>query len=330
MAPHIIPLWVWRLLVALLLFGLYLLIRELIRCRRPPPSRSRPGRQSPKPCHHVRSPIYRRPDPMIYSQDYLMQQGLAVTWDNPDIWLEEGGFPVSSGNLKPDTEYEVVARIWNGSVDAPAAGLPVRFSYLDFGVGMQKIPLGLTHVDLPVKGAPGHPVQARIHWRTPAAPGHYCLQAELIWADDANPNNNLGQENTNVKALNSPNASFRFPVRNDAPETRHFRLEADFYRVPPPEPCSDRLPAKSNLPDEREYREHLSAALSRNNRALFPVPDDWRVEISPATFELAAGEQQSVQVHITAPERFSGSQPVNVSAFAGNTLAGGVTLIVHD
>ena len=35
----------------------------------------------------IRPDVYRRADPMIYSQFYLMEQGLAVTWDNPDAFV---------------------------------------------------------------------------------------------------------------------------------------------------------------------------------------------------------------------------------------------------
>jgi hypothetical protein len=35
-------------------------------------------------CQHVPAHIYKRPDPMIYSQQYLISKGLAVTWDNPE------------------------------------------------------------------------------------------------------------------------------------------------------------------------------------------------------------------------------------------------------
>ncbi len=82
-------------------------------------------------CVPIRHPNYHRPDPMIYSQFYLMKQGLAVTWDNPDIQLYQNGFTVPSHALQPDTEYELVARCWNLSYDAPVVGMPVRFTYLE-------------------------------------------------------------------------------------------------------------------------------------------------------------------------------------------------------
>src|ERR1035437_1506232 len=46
--------------------------------------RGRPLRCSAR-CAVIPPQIYKRADPMIYSQYYLMEQGLAVTWDNPDI-----------------------------------------------------------------------------------------------------------------------------------------------------------------------------------------------------------------------------------------------------
>src|SRR5215212_2059541 len=66
-------------------------------------------------CVPIDHPAYVRPDPLLYSQYYLSKLGLAVTWDNPDISLRQNGVTVSSSLLQPDTEYEVVARIWNAS-----------------------------------------------------------------------------------------------------------------------------------------------------------------------------------------------------------------------
>src|SRR5262249_12441333 len=114
-------------------------------------------RVSPQRCAPLSDPAYKRPDPLLYSQPYLMKQGLAVTWDNPDIELRRAGAPVPSYSLEPDTEYDVVARIWNNSTEAPVVGLPVIFSFLSFGVGTQRHAVGATTVDLGVKGGPNHP-----------------------------------------------------------------------------------------------------------------------------------------------------------------------------
>jgi hypothetical protein len=121
-------------------------------------------------CQHVPAHIYKRPDPMIYSQQYLMSKGLAVTWDNPDIHLELGGVPVDSHDLKPNTTYDVIARIWNNSLDAVVVNMPVEFSYLSFGIGTTKTHIETTAVDVGVKGAPGCPAFARVPWTTPTWP----------------------------------------------------------------------------------------------------------------------------------------------------------------
>ena len=108
--------------------------------------RGRPARCSPR-CAVIRPDVYKRADPLIYSQKYLMEQGLAVTWDNPDIQLFFNGSPVSSSDLQVDTEYDVVATVYNNSLDGPAVGLPVHFSFQSFGVGA--VSVSYTHLTLP-------------------------------------------------------------------------------------------------------------------------------------------------------------------------------------
>jgi hypothetical protein len=306
-----------------------LLRRRRRRDRFAPPRRHRPPRGGRRPPARQRIPstIYRRPDPMIYSQHYLMAQGVAVTWDNPDIRLEQNGTPVPSSALAPATDYEIVARVWNGSPDAPAVGLPVRVSYLEFGVGTVSHSIGERHVDLPVKGAVGLPVEARIPWTTPAAPGHYCLQVALLWPDDANPANNLGQENTDVKPLSSP-ARFLVPVRNDAALRRRLLLEVDAYR-PRPAPCPPEEEPGAPPPGPRERAERRRRARARHARGGHPVPEGWTVAVEPPGLTLAPGEGAEVQVEVTAPDRFSGRQAFNLNALAEDELVGGVTLIVE-
>ncbi|HEY3060656.1 MAG TPA: hypothetical protein VGL99_16985 [Chloroflexota bacterium] len=267
---------------------------------------------------------YRQPDPLIYSQAYLQAQGLAVTWHNPDIHIERASAPgvaVDSSALDPATHYVVVARIWNASTTAAAVDLPVKLSYLSFGIGTQRHDVGMTTVDLSVKGGSACPVFARLPWHTPPTPGHYCLQVELIWDDDANPGNNMGQHNTNVRPLNSPHAAFTFPVRNEAGDRRVLRLEADAYQIPPQEPCP---PPASAQEAERQRR----AQLARHQRAAWPIPAGWQVTVDPAQAALGAGEATEVTVDITAPDGFRGRQVVNVHAFDGQRIVGGVTLYV--
>lgn len=305
------------------------LLRNRGRDRFAPPDGEVDTSKRLQPVHQrVPAKLYRRPDPLIYCQTYLISQGVAVTWDNPDIHLERDHKSVSSHDLETGVDYEIVARVWNGSTRAPAVDLPVRFSYLQFGIGTVRNELGVGKVDdLPVKGAAGLPAFARMPWRTPTTPGHYCIQVELLWDDDANPANNLGQENTDVKALNSPRASFVVPVRNDAPARRLLRLEMDAYTMGEPAPCPPPGDDATDPLDEREERRRRSRA--RHARGAHPVPPGWTVALDSEELALSPGEQVDVNVEVIAPDGFEGRQTFNVNAFAGETLVGGVTLVAE-
>jgi hypothetical protein len=314
--------WLWVLLWSLLLLLLLVLLFVALARRGFPcilcdlfgPHKPQFGSDRAPPRRgsiRIPSDVYKRPDPLIYSQQFLMSQGLAVTWDNPDIWLEtvgpdgkRSGTTVPSHQLTASTDYFVIARIWNGSVEAPA-------------------------INLPVKGVSGCPAQASMKWRTPAVPGHYCLQVRLEWADDAEPGNNLGQENTDIKALNSPHAVFNFRVRNDGGMRRVMRLAPDFYHLGDRPRCKPDQPRAGNphlAPEEVARQRRI--ALAEHNRDRFPVPPGWTIKLLPEELVLAQGERGTVTVDITAPDAFSGRQAINVNAFVGDWLAGGVTLIV--
>lgn len=334
--------WVLLLLVALALLLLALGRRGVpcILCDLLGPHKPEFGSDRAPPRRgtvRIPSDVYKRPDPMIYSQSFLMSQGLAVTWDNPDIRIETvgpGGGPsgtvVPSHELTADTDYFIIARIWNGSVEAPAINLPVEFSFLSFGIGMISTPLGVTHVDLPVKGVAGSPAFAPMKWRTPATPGHYCLQIRLVWPDDAEPGNNVGQENTNVKALNSPQAAFMFPVRNDSGTRRALRLAADFYSLSGRPPCRQEEPRPGNPHlSPAEIARLRRTALTEHARSRFGIPEGWAVNLTPEQVVLEPGEAVNVIVDVTSPDPFLGRQAINVNAFAGDWMAGGVTLFVE-
>lgn len=318
-------LWLLALVIVLVWFAIRLCLRREQRKENRESSHDWKPRGNSVP---IPDDVYRRPDPCIYSQYYLISQGFGVTWDNPDIWLQLNGASVPSANLQPDTSYELVARVWNNSTEAPAVDLPVRFYYIDFGIGGLPKFIGTSKVDLPVKAATGHPAYAKIGWKTPPAPGHYCILVELIWPDDANMFNNLGQENTDVQQLNSPHASFTFPVRNDSRLARTLQLEADFYERPKAVPCpeeSARQPAFA--PEEIETRHQ--EALARHGREHFIVPGEWQIEIQQNQLRLKPGQQEDVTVNVTAPDGFSGRQAININAFDGENLVGGVTLYVE-
>lgn len=243
--------------------------------------------------------------------------------------------PSSSLNL--GTEYEIRARIWNNST--PAVGLDVDFFFHDFGIGTAPITIGSDTIILPVKGAPGHPAFARSTWTTPTTPGHYCIKVQLNWEDDANPKNNLGQENTNVGTATSP-AVFRLPVRNESTVGRTLRLVADAYVVPEPIACKDRPEKKKT---EREHPDYAlgagfipalereadwTLARLRHAAGAYPLPAGWTVHLEPDVLDLDAGETRYVEVAVTPTVGFVGEQAINVNALHGTDLAGGVTLLV--
>lgn len=272
-------------------------------------------------CASVDHPAFHRPDPVIYSQKYLMSLGLAVTWDNPDIALFKNGVQVSEGELQPNTVYEIRATVWNNSYDAPIVGLRVDFSFLTFGVTTLSTPIGSTVVDLGVKGGTQHPAIARMPWTTPPT-GHYCIVVEFQWVDDANPNNNVGQNNVDVVAATSP-AAFTFQLRNQEKEKRAYRMEADTYTLPELGECGDR---PTRRPDKVKKWKEVRAL---HDRSSHPVPANWSVGFAPPAVTLLPDEEVDVAVTITPPADFTGKQAFNVHAVLDNGVyAGGVTVYV--
>jgi hypothetical protein len=260
---------------------------------------------------------FKVPDPLIYSQSYLLGLGLAVTWDNPDIVLRKDNVDVSSHALEADTEYEIVARIWNNSLDAPVVDLPVKFSYLGFGIGTQSVPITApgkpVFVNLGVKGGPDHPAYAVVKWRTPPTPGHYCIQVKLDPVSDANVGNNLGQENTQVGAAKSP-AEFTFLLRNNTLRQAVVRLETDTYVLPDRPTCG---------PSGRATFDPRAHFVQRH-----PVPPGWFVDINPSSPVLEPDQELTVAVTITPPQGFVGVKNFNINAFTPWNCLGGVTLRV--
>ncbi len=276
-------------------------------------------------CVPINHPNFKRPDPLIYDQYYLMSLGLAVSWQNPDIEIFQGGVPVASTfELQPATTYTVRARIWNASTGGVCGDMPVIFSYLSFGVGTQSHPIGQTSVNLGVKGSASCPAFATMNWTTPAVPGHYCVQVSFAWPDDLNPFNNLGQENTQVVMAASPGV-FTFALRNADTARKAFRFAADVFAIMPPPLCSDpRVKARSGAQGGVP-----SVARSRNSRASNPLPAGWTIAFAPDAPTLDPGEQIDVTVTVTPPNGFTGDQPINVHTFSGSTLIGGVTVTLR-
>jgi hypothetical protein len=309
----------WFLALIRLIRRIWQVARALCKGR----GRPHPDIEDGPDCTVVDNPSFHRPDPCIYSQDYLMKLGLAVTWDNPDIILRRNGLPVPEGAVVPDTDHEIEATIWNNSYDAPAVGVSVAFSFLTFGVGAAETPIGTTFVNLGVKGGVNHPAKARMPWHTPVTPGHYCLKATLGWIDDFNPANNVGQNNLDVVAPQSP-ADFRFRLRNAGADPAEYRFETDVYTLTAPPACPTRITADQRGP----FSERLKRTLQRHGRGRFPVPPGWTITITPVQPSLLPGQEIDVDVRIDTPPGFTGRQAFNVNARTASGYAGGVTLVV--
>jgi hypothetical protein len=291
-----------------------------------------PGRLHKVPdqrCVPLKEPAYKRPDPMIYDQRYLMAQGLAVTWNNPDITLRRGGVTVGEDTLLPATDYEIVARIWNLSPDAPVIGLAIVVSYMSFGAGTVTHHIADTTVDLGVKGGPGCPAFATVKWRTPPSPGHYCLMVRIDCFDDANPNNNLGQNNVDVIAAHSP-AVGTFLLRNDDKVRHTYHFAVDAYTLGELPPCDARRPpAPGRQRGDRSEPGTLTHVPPAHAAGSHPVPAGWTVDVAPEQLVLAPGQEQTITATITPPDTFAGEQAINVNALdEQDRLEGGVTFLV--
>jgi hypothetical protein len=165
-------------------------------------------RKGGDPCVYVPERIINRPDPCIYSQFLLMQLELPVTWDNPDVAIFLDGVEQNAYDLRADTEYDIAVTVHNSSRDKVAQGTQVAVRWIEFGAGGQiRHPIASLEADVPTW--PGV-ATVTTKWRTPAAPGHYCLEVELSHLEDGNPANNRGWNNTQVKAAAS---EVRTPIR---------------------------------------------------------------------------------------------------------------------
>ncbi len=273
-------------------------------------------------CGQVDHPSFHRPDPLIYSQKYLLELGLAVTWDNPDIVVLKNGVVVPESSLLPNTEYEIDATIWNNSYDAPVVGMKVDIGFLSFGAGTTLTPIASTFVSVGVKGGANHPAHARVKWITPPA-GHYCIQVAFDCDGDMNPRNNLGQNNIDVVAAHSP-AVYVFSLRNLFKRPDRFKLEVDTYTLPAQPDCA--AAPDRTLTNDQRWEE----IKRRHQKAAFPIPAGWSVALSPDHAILQPDEAVDIAVTIEPPAAFIGQQPFNINAVSGaGRYAGGVTLIVE-
>jgi len=235
--PQEIAVALWRLVIIFLLL-LLLLLRALLELIKRLVGKRCEKRNEREKCGEIPPNVKRKPDPCLYDQFYLLSLGYAVTWDNPDIWITlPDGTPVNSYDLLADTDYLVNAQIHDASFD-PALATEVRCLYRPWSFNSpDRVPVELnpdgTERIVILHIPPWSQEIAQFHWHTPKTLGHFCLQVECYHPDDKNPNNNLGQENTQVVGGNAGQMIHAEALLFNRVETaRRIRIEADQYRIP--------------------------------------------------------------------------------------------------
>ena len=258
-------------------------------------------------CPPLPEQVVRRPDPCIYSQAYLQAQGLPVTWDNPDIWLAPAANPNAvepdSFHLKADTDYIVNARVHNAATDL-ALGVQVRMFFRHWSINapdfapVERDGLGnevVRHVDVDPMGA----TVTQFRWRTPVVPPgeqrHYCLQARLWHPMDVNPDNNVGQENTNVYAANPGHidpgelVEVEVPLHNTTRLAQRYRFEPSLYAIDPKPAHQLKLAVNRGVAQMK-----LSARIANLVPTLHPKPVDGGIPPAPPSPEPPTGSGDDV------------------------------------
>ncbi len=255
-----------------------------------------------------------RPDPYIYSQDWLKARGMSYTWDNPDIEIidDTNGSNVNRHDLIHGRSYTVHATIHNHSFTVPALDTLVLFSFKKFGInGVTVLDIDSDVIDVPNGGSE----VAKINW-TPQETGHFCLLVKIVHSHDANILNNLGQHNCDVS---SPDEDYvrRLYVKNNRKHAMNIKMVANSYRLP-------ESPMRAKTVEERNSKEYLRRLQAANAPGKFPVPESANLIMKPGEFRLEAGENMEVQIRIS--KGFHGQ--INIDAISTtNVLLGGITII---
>lgn len=280
-------------------------------------------RKGGDPCVYFPERIINRPDPCIYSQFLLMQLKQPVTWDNPDIALFKGGVEQYTYDLAVDTTYDVAITVHNSSAEKEAIGTKVAVRWIEFGAGGP----ARHPVDDLIADVGRYPATAVVKttWRTPATPGHYCIEVELTHPKDGNPANNLGWNNTQVLAAHSEvKTSIRIFNRHvGAPP---------HAGAPPRETLARGGGTPGNLVEidfdsyvfRDAYGDHADGDVM-----FAPRPSVWPARVEPRLFHFGPDETyRDVELIVDAPGGPGQPEPFNVTARQGGAPLGGVTVII--
>ncbi len=185
------------------------------------------------------------PDLSIYSQ-WDPDVPDPKMWDNPDIKLYQNpalgpnfwGPFIDSHLLNTNTDYGVEVRVYNKGC-SDANNVEVKLVWADYGAGNpppEEHSTGIevwdgstwttdnvAYINLP-SGAEG---KVYFKWKSGGTVGdHYCLIAKLAHPSDINPDNNKGQENTNVCGTKGGTTKeIHIPVGNPMDRPLHPQIE---------------------------------------------------------------------------------------------------------
>src|ERR1700694_495685 len=268
-------------------------------------------------CVYFPERVINRPDPCIYSQFLLMQLKQPVTWENPDVIISKGGAKQYTYDLTVDTQYDIAITVHNTSLEKEALGTKVAVRWIEFGAGA----LIRHHIEDLVANVGRYPATAVVTttWRTPATPGHYCIEVQLTHPNDGNPANNLGWNNTQVLAAHSEATT---PIRIF---NRHVgappREEQAVHRGPP-----------WNLVEIEfdSYEFHDAYGDHANGDVMFaPRPPTWPARVEPRMFHFAPDQTyRDVELIVDAPAGPGPPEKFKVTALQGGVPLGGVTVTV--
>lgn len=274
----------------------------------------------PRDCIRLPFEVTRYPDPCIYSQFFLMANNQPVTWDNPNVEIFLAGNSQDTYNLAVDTTYQVRVGIENASPFFDSIGTQVQVNMLTFGIG-QPTPTLIHSFSVDVPAATPFPgVPGTFDWKTPATSGHYCIQVLIHHANDINPANNEGWNNTNVKEVaTGEQFMLAIPIANPVELGRDKKQREGFMR----EFSAIRISIDSyELDPERIGADPPDVLLAQRETV-------WGAKVTPDAIQIEPGTAGTdLRFEVTVPnDAVAGTTAVfNVSARAGNRPIGGVTI----
>src|SRR5262245_45714583 len=178
-------------------------------------------------CARVPKEIVHDPDPSSYDQQLLLSTGVAPSFNNPDINT------VDLWPLAPISNLTATVR--NLSPEASANQTRVNASWSPWGIGLPRLPVATSFVDLARAGFPGN--EQTLSWPLPPALKAAVLFGffvNVIHPYDSNPHNNQGEQTLDgFQTSTGRSKTFVVPVRNPTGAAATITLSAGPAPVAP-------------------------------------------------------------------------------------------------